>query len=68
MVPNDYMYLNIIKWLAIVLLIIIASGWRPRFTGIIHWWICYSLQNSALTLDGGEQVSAVITLLLILLL
>ncbi|HHQ2897774.1 hypothetical protein CN936_09550 [Bacillus cereus] len=65
MVPNDYMYLNIIKWLAIVLLIIIASGWRPRFTGIIHWWICYSLQNSALTLDGGEQVSAVITLLLI---
>ncbi|WP_338553837.1 sporulation-delaying protein SdpB family protein [Paenibacillus sp. KS-LC4] len=64
-VPNDYFYLNIVRWIAVLLLIIVASGWRPRFTGIIHWWIAYSLNVSALTLDGGEQVNTVLTLLLL---
>ncbi|MBP3970748.1 hypothetical protein KAF80_17095 [Bacillus sp. WL1] len=64
-VPNNILYLNLIRWICVILLIIVASGWRPRITGVIHWWISYSLQVSALTIDGGEQVSAVFTLLLI---
>lgn len=64
-VPNDYVYLNIIRWLCVALLLIIASGWRPRITGVVHWWIAYSIQVSALTLDGGDQAAAVFTLLLI---
>jgi antimicrobial peptide system SdpB family protein len=47
------------------LLAVIVSGWRPRYTGIIHWWIASSLQNTGSTLDGGEQVATAITLLLI---
>ncbi|AID00223.1 hypothetical protein P9152_05385 [Bacillus subtilis] len=62
---NDYLHLNIVRWICVLLLLIIATGWRPRITGIIHWWICYSLQVSALTIDGGEQVNAVFTLLLL---
>ncbi|WP_277714120.1 sporulation-delaying protein SdpB family protein [Bacillus atrophaeus] len=62
---NDYFHLNIVRWICVLLLLIIATGWRPRITGVIHWWICYSLQVSALTIDGGEQVNAVFTLLLL---
>lgn len=61
--PADY--LPMVRWAAIILLAIIASGYRPRFTGIIHWWIASSLQNTAGTLDGGEQVATALTFLLI---
>ena len=58
-------YLPLTKWLVIILLIVIASGWRPRYTGILHFWIASSFQNTAATLDGGEQVATVLTLLLV---
>ncbi|ADV94851.1 MULTISPECIES: sporulation-delaying protein SdpB family protein [Bacillus] len=64
-VPNNHIYLNLIRWICVILLLVVVSGWRPRLTGIIHWWISYSLQVSAMTIDGGEQVSAVFTLLLL---
>ncbi|MBX4163798.1 sporulation-delaying protein SdpB family protein [Priestia megaterium] len=63
--PHNLFYLNIVRFVCIFLLLLVVSGWRPRFTGIIHWWICYSLQASALTIDGGEQASTVFTFLLI---
>ncbi|WP_328221354.1 sporulation-delaying protein SdpB family protein [Weizmannia sp. CD-2023] len=65
LVPADYFYLNVAKWIAIIILLITASGWRPRITGILHWWIAFSLQTSAVTLDGGEQVAQVLTFLMI---
>ncbi|MCS1352295.1 sporulation-delaying protein SdpB family protein [Mechercharimyces sp. CAU 1602] len=65
LVPNDYVYLEMMRWLAIVMLFVIASGWRPRVTGVFHWWIAYSMNVSAVTLDGGEQVAAVLTFLMI---
>ncbi|WP_081412508.1 sporulation-delaying protein SdpB family protein [Tuberibacillus calidus] len=64
-VPFNYTYLEILRWLAVVILIVVASGWRPRYTGILHWWIVFSLQTSAKTLDGGEQVATILTLMLI---
>ncbi|TGA96350.1 hypothetical protein E4665_15920 [Sporolactobacillus shoreae] len=65
LVPFNYTYLEIMRWIAVILLLLVASGWRPRITGIIHWWITFSLQTSAVTLDGGEQVATVITLMLL---
>ncbi|SCW86916.1 antimicrobial peptide system protein, SdpB family [Paenibacillus tianmuensis] len=64
-VPNDYTYLNLLRWLCVIGLLVIASGWRPRITGILHFWIAYSFNVSALTLDGGEQVTTVLTFLLL---
>lgn len=63
--PNNDFFLNISKWISFLILLIVASGWRPRYTGILHWWVCYSIQNSGITIDGGEQVATVITFLLI---
>lgn len=57
--------LEIVRFMMIFCLIVIASGWRPRYTGIIHWYICYTLQWSATTIDGGEQINTVLTFLLI---
>lgn len=65
LVPSDYFYLNIAKWVAIVILLLVVSGWRPRITGVLHWWVAFSFQTSAVTLDGGEQVAQVLTFLLI---
>ncbi len=53
------------RWVAIVLLIIVASGWRPRITGALHWWVAASLQSSASLLDGGDQITMNLTLLLL---
>ncbi|MDA1477341.1 sporulation-delaying protein SdpB family protein [Bacillus changyiensis] len=63
MAPQNY--LPLIKWIVIILIAVIASGWRPRYTGLIHWWIATSLQNTGASLDGGEEVAAAITFLLI---
>ncbi|MEX1364804.1 MAG: sporulation-delaying protein SdpB family protein [Nannocystaceae bacterium] len=57
--------LEVARWVAIVLLGVIASGWRPRLTGILHWWLTASLMWNAILADGGEQVATVLLLLLI---
>lgn len=64
-VPNDFFYFELIRWIFIVLLLIIASGWRPRYTGILHFYITYSFYTAALSLDGGEQTNVALTFLLI---
>lgn len=57
--------LEVARWVAIVLLAVIASGWRPRLTGIVHWWLTASVMWNAVLADGGEQVGTVLLLLLI---
>jgi antimicrobial peptide system SdpB family protein len=57
--------LGIARWIAVALLLVVASGYRPRITGVIHWWISFSLQASALLLDGGDAAAAVLSLLLL---
>jgi antimicrobial peptide system SdpB family protein len=58
-------HLDLVRWLAVVLLLVVASGWRPRVTGIIHWWIALGFQTTATVVDGGDQVAVVLTLLLL---
>ncbi|MEP6993999.1 MAG: sporulation-delaying protein SdpB family protein [Acidobacteriota bacterium] len=58
-------HLELARWLAVAILAVVASGWRPRVTGLPHWWIAFSLQSSAMTIDGGDQVAAVLTLLML---
>lgn len=65
LVPSDYIYLEIVKYFCMFILFLVIIGWRPRLTGILHYWIMYSIQNSVLIVDGGEQIGTVLTLLLI---
>jgi antimicrobial peptide system SdpB family protein len=57
--------LDLARWLAVTLLLVVATGWRPRATGLIHWWLVWSFQANAVLVDGGDQIAAVLTLLLI---
>lgn len=63
LVPDNYITLT--KWLACIVLLIIASGWRPRFTCLFHWYISTCFLNAALDIEGGDQITSNLTLLLI---
>jgi len=56
-------------WLAkassVLVLAVVASGFAPRVTGLLHWWVSHSLAASSRTIDGGDQLAANITLLLV---
>lgn len=54
-----------IRWLSICVLAVAASGWRPRYTAIPMWWVLFSNQASLTVVDGGDQIGAVLALLLI---
>ncbi len=51
--------------ISVIILLVVANGWRPRYTAILHWWISFSLQTSAVLIDGGDQLTAVLTLLIL---
>ncbi len=53
------------RWIAIVILLVVLSGWRPRLTVLPHWWISFSLAQPLIIVDGGDQLTAVLTLLLV---
>lgn len=62
-VPTSHITLT--KWIICLILIIIATGWRPRITCIFHWYISACFLNSALDIEGGDQITSNVTLLLI---
>jgi antimicrobial peptide system SdpB family protein len=49
----------------IAVLVLTACGWRPRLTAVPHWYVAWSLIANATIQDGGDQITAVLTLLLI---
>lgn len=57
---------SIIITLAVTLAVI--SGYLPAVTAIPHWWVAWSLNIGSPIRDGGDQVAAVLTPLLVPLL
>lgn len=53
------------KVIAIILLLSVVGGIYPRITGVLHFWIVYSFHNACIYLDGGDQISTIMTALLI---
>lgn len=53
------------RWLALVILTLVITGWRPRWTGMAHWWVTWSVSVSCIVPDGGDQVAASLTALMI---
>lgn len=51
--------------LGIPIYLIILSGFRPRWTGILHAWIANSFMRTTTLGEGGDQIHAILTLLLI---
>lgn len=57
--------LTLLQWLCVIVLLVVASGWRPRWTALPHWWIAFSIYNSVSITDGGDQAGVVLTTLLL---
>ncbi len=51
--------------IALALFVIVALGYRPRWTCVPHWYATYSLSVAVALPDAGEQVMRILTLLLI---
>lgn len=54
--------------IAIIVLLAVLSGFLPALTALPHWWVAWSFNMTSPIPDGGDQVSAVLTLLLLPLL
>jgi antimicrobial peptide system SdpB family protein len=57
--------LDVARFVAVVILLVVASGYRPRFTAPLHWWVAFSFYASGRVTDGGEQAAAILTLLIL---
>lgn len=60
-----YDNLGILEILISVLLILVILGILPHLTSILHWWVSFSFLQSAVIVEGGDQVVAILTFLLI---
>ena len=49
------------KSISLIILSAVLVGWRPRLTGILHWWIAFSFFSSCPTIDGGDQIGAILS-------
>jgi antimicrobial peptide system SdpB family protein len=58
-------HLEVARWIAMMILAIVASGWRPRITGLLHWYVATSFYTSCVVVDGGDQAATVLSCLLI---
>ena len=61
LVPNP----EVARWLAIAALLVVASGWRPRVTALPHWFVSTSFAVSCVPVDGGDHITAMLTLFLV---
>jgi len=53
------------KVIGMLILVVVILGILPAITGILHWWVSFSFCQSSIFMDGGDQITAVLTLLLI---
>ncbi|MFH6993130.1 sporulation-delaying protein SdpB family protein [Flavobacterium sp. FlaQc-48] len=51
--------------ISIIILLMTITGYLPQITGILHWYITYSYMTSSILIEGGDQIAAILTLLLI---
>ncbi|MET4540712.1 antimicrobial peptide system SdpB family protein [Arthrobacter bambusae] len=53
------------KIVAIIILLLVISGLLPQLTGILHWWVAFSVATGISIPDGGDQITSNLVLLLI---
>ncbi|WP_394618977.1 sporulation-delaying protein SdpB family protein [Lentzea sp. JNUCC 0626] len=56
---------TVVRLVTIAALVLAASGYRPRWTCIPHWYATFSLAAAMHVPNGGENVARIVTLLLI---
>src|SRR5690606_13118926 len=62
---HDYQSILISKWISIIILALVISGYFIKMSSILHWWVAFSFLNSSTIIDGGDQIASILTLFLI---
>jgi antimicrobial peptide system SdpB family protein len=57
--------LTVSRLLSIGVLLVVAAGYRPRWTCVPHWYVAFSLNSAMYVPNGGEHVATLASLLLI---
>ncbi len=57
--------LTIARWTAIAVLVVVAVGYRPKWTCVPHWYVAFSFSATLVVSNGGEHISKILALLLI---
>ncbi|MGW3461074.1 sporulation-delaying protein SdpB family protein [Streptomyces olivaceoviridis] len=63
---DSYSSLTWIIWGCVAVLLITASGWRPRLTALPHAYVNYSVFSGIAINDGGDQVALILSVLFVL--
>lgn len=53
------------RWTGIAILLLVLSGILPGFLSILHWYVTASVFWSIAPMEGGDQLSSIVSLLLI---
>lgn len=56
---------GVAKGVVIVILLLVMSGFYPRVTGVLHFIACFSYHNYFLIVNGGDEITFVMSLLLL---
>jgi antimicrobial peptide system SdpB family protein len=56
---------QVVRVLAIVVLVVTAIGYRPRWTCVPHWYVSFSISSALVFANGGDQVAQIVTMLMI---
>jgi antimicrobial peptide system SdpB family protein len=61
---EPHAYVDARCWLAVVGLVVVASGYRPRYLAVLHLWIVFSVSTTITLPDGGDSIGLLVVLLL----
>lgn len=53
------------RWFSVLVCLVVATGWRPRLTGVLHFWVVFSFQANAALVEGGDQIASCLTFLML---
>jgi antimicrobial peptide system SdpB family protein len=53
------------KLLSCAVLLLVVWGIYPRITGLLHWYVAYSFFVACNSVDGGDHITSVLSLLLV---
>ena len=57
--------LEIARIISVAILLFVATGFYPRYTSFLHFWVSFSYTSCVQIIDGGDQIMTILTFLLI---
>lgn len=59
---DNFLYSQIIS---VLILLWVISGYLPQISGLLHAWLVFSFSTFSILIEGGDQISQIILILLI---